>query len=313
MPSQIGIVLLFAIIHVILGLDIGNKNRILHRRECISQTIMASSLLFMPPESKILSNAKANAAETIGKDPNCNDASCLGVWDGLLADCPHDNLNAISLGPFGATSGCASSQDDTPGVFAEPWDYSDVILGKTQEEDAYDEEQMKLLISAIQLVSAKRGDLVDILMKEGRYLRVKFTDANTLEESIGEFYFTPNDTTVQFRVASLLSSSILQSKDYPPPPPRRRALLTTTSSIRNIDRCELIRKQLRYTKLPVLRNRKRALFFVESDWDTFGPGSASLGPPAEMTTGELEGRGSDDVDPNLKIDILQNFPMSRRP
>jgi hypothetical protein len=264
----------------------------------------------MPPESKILSNAKANAAETIGKDPNCNDASCLGVWDGLLADCPHDNLNAISLGPFGTTSGCASSQDDTPGVFAEPWDYSDAILGKTQEEDSYDEEQMKLLISAIQLVSAKRGDLVDILMKEGRYLRVKFTDANTLEESIGEFYFTPNDTTVQFRVASLLSSSILPSKDYPP---RRRALLTTTSSIRNIDRCELIRKQLRYTKLPVLRNRKRALFFVESDWDTFGPGSASLGPPAEMTTGELEGRGSDDVDPNLKIDILQKFPMSRRP
>ena len=311
MLSQIVMVFLFAIIHVIVGLDIANKNHILHRRQCISQTIMASSLILMPPESKILSNAKANAAETIGKDPNCNDASCLGVWDGLLADCPHDNLNAISL-PFGTTSGCASSQDDTPGVFAEPWDYSDAILRKTQEEDSYDEEQMNLLISAIQLVSAKRGDLVDILMKEGRYLRVKFTDANTLEESIGEFYFTPNDTTVQFRVSSLLSSSTLQSKDYPPSRPRR-ALLTTTSSIRNIDRCELIRKQLRYTKLPVLRNRKRALFFVESDWDTFGPGSASLGPPAEMTTGELEGRGSDDVDPNLKIDILQNFPMSRRP
>jgi hypothetical protein len=54
------------------------------------------------------------------------------------------------------------------------------------------------------------------------------------------------------------------------------------------------------------------LFFAESDFDTFGPGSAALGPPAEMTTGELEGRGSDNVDPNLKIDVLQNFPKSSR-
>jgi ABC transporter len=27
----------------------------------------------------------ARAAETVGKDPNCNDSSCLGVWDGILA------------------------------------------------------------------------------------------------------------------------------------------------------------------------------------------------------------------------------------
>lgn len=54
------------------------------------------------------------AAETVGKDPNCNDASCLGVWDGLLADCPHGIIDIKS------GAGCASSQDDTPGVFAEP-------------------------------------------------------------------------------------------------------------------------------------------------------------------------------------------------
>lgn len=57
-------------------------------------------------------------AETVGKDPDCNDRSCLGVWDGLLADCPH----GMTLG-----AGCVSSQDDTPGIFAEPYvsiDYS---------------------------------------------------------------------------------------------------------------------------------------------------------------------------------------------
>jgi hypothetical protein len=33
----------------------------------------------------ILTNQPSNAAETIGKDPKCNDVSCIGVWDGLLA------------------------------------------------------------------------------------------------------------------------------------------------------------------------------------------------------------------------------------
>ena len=154
---------------------------------------------------------------------------------------------------------------------------------------------MRLLVAAIQLVSSRRGDRVTIEKQIDRYLRVTFTDKTTAEESVGEFYFTPDDTTVQFRVGSLSQNpSAVPSK-----------------STKNMERCELIRKELRYLKLPVLRNRKRALFFAESDFDTFGPGSASLGPPAEMTTGELEGR--QDVDPKLKIDFLESFPMTSRP
>lgn len=57
----------------------------------------------------------ANAADTIGKDATCNDRNCIGVWDGLLADCPHGSMTNFKGG-----AGCASSQDDTPGVFAEP-------------------------------------------------------------------------------------------------------------------------------------------------------------------------------------------------
>ena len=134
---------------------------------------------------------------------------------------------------------------------------------------------------------------VRVLLNEGRYLRVVFTDGKTNEKSVGEFYATPNDTTIQFRLGSL-----------------DRGLATAAvGSLRNIERAEMIRKQLKFTKLPVLRNRKRALFFVESDFDTFGPGSASLGPPAEMKTGEIDGRI--DVDPKLnKVDILQQFPIN---
>lgn len=214
------------------------------------------------------------AVETVGKDPDCNDRTCLGVWDGILADCPHGGLT------WGA--GCTSSQDDTPGIFSEPWDYSEAPTNSLDWE-----VQMRLLVPTIQLVSTRRGDQAQILSQVERYLRVLFVDGKTGEKSVGEFYFTPNDTTVQFRVASLADKGGL-------------------TSLRNLERCEMIRKELRYLKVPVLRNRKRSLFFVESDLDTFGPGSAALGPPAEMRTGELEGR--QDVDPKLKIDLIQKFP-----
>ncbi len=59
----------------------------------------------------MLSPSITNAAETIGKDPDCNDSSCLGIWDGLLADCPHGTITMRQ------GAGCASSQDDTPGMF----------------------------------------------------------------------------------------------------------------------------------------------------------------------------------------------------
>jgi len=169
------------------------------------------------------------------------------------------------------------------------WDYSEAPNNSLDWND-----QMKLLVPAIQLVSARRGDKVDILLQEGRYLRLQFTDKASGERSLGEFYLTPNDTTVQYRLGTIASEKFQNS----------------LGSLRNMERCELIRKELRYLKIPVLRNRSRSLFFGESDFDSFGPGSAMLGPPAEMSSVELEGRGSDDVDPKLKIDLLEKFPFS---
>lgn len=219
------------------------------------------------------------SAETVGKDPNCNDRTCLGVWDGLLADCPHGR----SVG-----AGCVSSQDDTPGVFAEPWDYS---------EDAFVADSSFVTVlnkvqSAILSVAGRRGDTVHIILRQGRYLRVSILDAQSTEASTGEFYITPNDTTVQFRIAA--SSGLPGGR----------------SSLRNVERAESIRKELRFLKLPVLRNRQRSFLFVESDaLDRFGPGSASLGPPAELGRDALEGRA--DFDPLLKVDLLQQFPLRK--
>ena len=153
------------------------------------------------------------------------------------------------------------------------------------------EFQQKRLLSAIESASLRRNEHVRIVFQQGRYTRVLFEDAKTAEQSIGEFYFTPNDTTVQFRIASS-------------PSPRNGPSML---SLRSMDRSDLIRRELGYLKLPVLRNRRRALFFVESDLDSFGPGSASLGAPAEMKTGELEGIDRD-VDPKINIDLVQQFP-----
>ena len=217
----------------------------------------------------------ANAAETIGKDELCNDASCLGVWDGLLADCPHDKRSDLFLGNWGA--GCVSSQDDTPGIFAEPWDYSENIplassitsessVGTIPDDETLYKNQMDQLILTLESISRQHGDDLKLLNQEGRYIRVLFTDGSSGEKSIGEFYFTPQDTTVQ------ISANVFGR------------------SLSNMERSERLRKALRYLKVPVLRNRKQRLFFVESDLDGFGPGSAALGPPEEMSPGELIGR-----------------------
>jgi hypothetical protein len=167
---------------------------------------------------------------------------------------------------------------------------------------------MKLLRPTIERVCARRGDNCQILLQKDRYLRVSITDGKSGEKSVAEFYFTPNDATVQFRIGSV-----------PPVGVANSSILFRATSIRNIDRGEMIRKELRYLKIPVLRNRKMALFFVESKFDQFGPGSASLGPPSEMKSADSAaindgggGRLSDNVDPKLKIDILQQFPFSTR-
>ena len=64
--------------------------------------------------SGVNSVAPVLVEDTVEKDPNCCGASCLGVWDGLLAYFPHEKF-VMNTG-----AGCTSSQDDTPDVFVEP-------------------------------------------------------------------------------------------------------------------------------------------------------------------------------------------------
>ena len=77
------------------------------RREALARIVSTAVVIVHP---------NVAAAETVGKDDNCNDASCLGVWDGILANCP-----PVSVGLNVVGAGCISSQDDTSrAVFSEP-------------------------------------------------------------------------------------------------------------------------------------------------------------------------------------------------
>ncbi|KAL3807968.1 hypothetical protein ACHAXA_010770 [Cyclostephanos tholiformis] len=262
-------------------------------------------------------------------------------------------------GGGGDGAGCVSSQDDTPGIFAEPWDYSDDVAlpsssssstssssnamgseggggGDENVESSSYASRMDRLILALDVTSRERGDSVDVILREGRYLRSLVIDGNTGERSICEFYFTPDDTTVQFRLGATSTITNVASSSVPLSFGWRTSLFGGGGSMSNNERSERIRKALRYAKLPVLRNRKRTLFFVESDsLDGFGPGSAMLGPPEEISPGEMAlvgtmrfgggvggfgggggggrtrrtSRGSDDVDPKMRIDWVESFPF----
>ena len=79
------------------------------------------------------------------------------------------------------------------------------------------------------------------------------TPFGTMAVDDAEFFFAPEDTLVQFRSARRGEAGV--SGDF--------------SANRN--RLEKVRIALGWEKVPVLRNRRRALVVVESPFDNFGP------------------------------------------
>jgi len=154
----------------------------------------------------------------------------LGVIDELLAECPTEKS-------------CASSQDDRPPVFQEPWQYDDSTQEKT----------MRRLKGYVESMPG-----VEVITAEEGYLRADLTEKGDVNEL--EFFFTPNDSIIQFRAA-------------------RRGVGDDKGA--NQKRMEKMRIALGFEKIPVLRNRRRALFFLESPLDAFGPVYGENAPSPE--------------------------------
>jgi len=176
------------------------------------------------------------------------------VVDGLFADCGNDN-------------NCVSSQDDRPQCWDPPW-ISEGDLGTA-------------MARLRKVLTRFGGEAVQV---DERYLRMRFASQGLLGRPItdvAEFYFTPNDTLVQFRAVRQEASNDFGE---------------------NRKRLEKARIALGWEQVPVLRNRRRALVVVESPFDTFGPAlterdSMGFSPaelvPAESNRKELYG----DLDP----------------
>eukprot|EP00316_Scyphosphaera_apsteinii_P000167 CAMPEP_0119306534 /NCGR_PEP_ID=MMETSP1333-20130426/7269_1 /TAXON_ID=418940 /ORGANISM="Scyphosphaera apsteinii, Strain RCC1455" /LENGTH=257 /DNA_ID=CAMNT_0007309853 /DNA_START=27 /DNA_END=800 /DNA_ORIENTATION=+ len=132
---------------------------------------------------------------------------------------------------------CVSSQDDRPQAWDNPWDA--------------DDPPEKAMLRLRQIIETKlKGDVVEA---DGRYIRAKFESNGLTGKSIddAEFFYAPNDTLIQFRAERRGESK----NDFGA----------------NRKRLEQARIALGYEKVPVLRNRRRALVVVESPLDSFGP------------------------------------------
>eukprot|EP00624_Nannochloropsis_granulata_P002789 evm.model.NODE_24061_length_13748_cov_26.966177.5 len=170
----------------------------------------------------------------------------LGVIDELLAECPTEKS-------------CASSQDDRPPVFQEPWQY----------DDSTQEKAMRRLKGYVESMPG-----VEVITAEEGYLRADLMEGGKVNEI--EFYFTPNDSIIQFRAA-------------------RRGEGDDKGA--NQKRMEKMRIALGFEKIPVLRNRRRALFFLESPLDGWGPSYRDDAPSPEELQSQQAYKDNDPKSP----------------
>ncbi|KAA8498966.1 hypothetical protein FVE85_6551 [Porphyridium purpureum] len=140
------------------------------------------------------------------------------------------------LAPCPSMWTCVSSQDDNPAHFAPPWEYD-------QNRTAAFER----LKSALQI---EKGASIEYVSNDGSYLYVTFTSPIGIDDC--EFFFTPNDNTIQFRSA-------------------RRGTAAPWDANVNFSRLEALRKKCKFTNVDILRNRQRVFLFFESPFDRFGP------------------------------------------
>ncbi|CAK0834217.1 unnamed protein product, partial [Prorocentrum cordatum] len=173
----------------------------------------------------------ASSPQAASPDGTC--VGCLGVVDGLFEKCRGD------------LRGCVSSQDDRGEVFQVPWQLPVEGLKAGAAADK---------IAALRQV--REGAVLAggrVVKQEDRYLRVEFpVEVPLLGPDVddAEWYFPLDDGIVHFRA-------------------ERRSGRADFGE--NARRLEGIREQLGWDPLPVVRNRRRALVFMESPLDDLGP------------------------------------------
>eukprot|EP00198_Chlamydomonas_reinhardtii_P006596 XP_001695932.1 predicted protein [Chlamydomonas reinhardtii] len=134
---------------------------------------------------------------------------------------------------------CLSSFDDRPGHFIAPWTF----------DNGSRHEAVQQLVNAVR----EAGGVVQEVTDGDRYGYVYATFEGGPLQGVDdvELLLPDGDTTVVLRSSA-----------------RKQGLPDLG---RNERRLEQLRRRLGWEPVPILRNRRRALLFVESPWDSFGP------------------------------------------
>ena len=146
-----------------------------------------------------------------------------------------------------STAECISSQDDRPFCFSPPWGYEGNMINAKK----------KLIL---QLKNIKECNILynsDDINDNDRYIKAQFIDISKNIDEI-EFYFTPNDYTIQFRSYRKINNPLNNQ-------------FTFLNNNSNRNRLEKLRLSLGFEEIEVLRNRKSIFLFGESPFDSFGP------------------------------------------
>ena len=159
------------------------------------------------------------------------------------------------LSPCISDKECLSTQDDRPFCFTPPWSYDGTFIRAKEK-----------LMNAVLRMNSK------ILVDDDRYIRVEFNDSGSGMDEV-EFYFTPNDYTIQFRAIRKVDNNLSQFR-----------FLNNDS---NRNRLEKLRIQLGFEEIEVLRNRRRLFIFGESPFDTFGPPTIEFEEMIDNISGDM--------------------------
>lgn len=212
-----------------LSVHVCKCDNLLHQRSI--QTIKKNSILFFC--NAVLYSCMCPALATASQ-------SGLGLQpNGLLKVCTNNEF-----------SGCVSSQDDRPAFFMEPWTY----------DGSYENAKRKIIAYALNFKGAS------LISSADRYLQFAFSNADGSVDDT-EFYFTPNDSTIQFR-SNRRGSNVLSDFGL------------------NRKRIEKIRIATDFENVPVLRNRRRKFVFIESPFDDFGPPTIMFDQAVDSLSGD---------------------------
>jgi uncharacterized protein (DUF1499 family) len=177
------------------------------------------------------------------------------------------------LSPCVTDKECLSSQDDRPFCFLPPWSY----------DGTFDRAKEKL-INALRMNSK-----MDLIADDDRYKRVQIDSGSGTDEV--EFYYTPNDYTIQFRAYRKLDNNLSQFR-----------FLNNDS---NRNRLEKLRIQLGFEEIEVLRNRRRLFIFGESPFDTFGPPTIEFEEMIDNISGDMITTSSNNIISNSLYPIWE--------